>query len=279
MSTICAVDECERPVPDTSFVCPRCGDRLAALLGLVPGILDDLDDVIRRQVRFTDNPGARTTERPLPYNPAASEVRAVLDGTLIFWTTSIGEVRGHRTGTSPLLMADYLERHVPWLRAQASGPEAFDELSAAIRQARRATDRPADRHYLGKCSATCVLSDIEGGGVFVCDADLFARDGDEVATCRACGADYPVADRRRWLLEQADDQLLPARELARAIDGLGVPLTAGMVAGMKRRRRILPHGVTPDGRDLFRVGDVRAVVEANAARRGDVEVIGSPTGG
>lgn len=270
----CSVEGCDRPVPDTSFVCPRCGDRLGQLLDAVPGIGDDLDDVIRRQVRFAESHGGRSQERPLPYNPAASESKAVLVGTLTFWAAAVSEQRGHPMPDVTLAaLGPYLAGSVPWLRAQAAGPDAFDEITTAVRQARSVTDRPAERRYAGPCTAGVPMySPVDGaelGYERECGTDLYAREQGDTVTCPECGTEYPLAERRAWLLEQADDQLLPARELARAIDGLGVPLTAAVVAGLKRRGRIIPHGTTPDGRDLFRVGDVRAVVQANAARRGD----------
>lgn len=266
---LCAVDE-RRPVPDMAFICPDCGSRLTRLLDLVPGILDDLDDVIRRQVRFTTGAGPRSGERPLPYNPAGAESRTVLIGTLTFWAASVAEIRGQ------LLPADhaaYLVGQVDWLRAQATGAEAFDEITTAIVQARRATDRPADRRYAGPCTAGIpVVSTVTGdplGYDRECGADLYARETGDTVTCRECGAEYPLAERRAWLLEQAEDRLLPAAELARAVDGLGVPVTASTIASWKRRKRITVHP-GPHGEDLYRVGDVRELVDANARRRGDV---------
>jgi hypothetical protein len=256
MITLCATD-CGRPIPDTTYVCPSCGDRLQVLLTLVPGILNDLEDVVRRQVRFTTGTSGKTSERPLPYNPAAAESRTVLTGTLTFWAASVAEIRGVDL---PDDLPGFLSAQVGWLRAQATGAEAFDELTSAIVQARRVTDRPADKRYAGPCTAL-----VEAGE---CRTDLYARDTGDSVTCRECGTEYPLTERRAWLLEQAEDRLLPAAEMARAVDGLGVPVSAATIASWKRRGRITVH--PGPGVDLFRVGDVRALVEANARRRGDV---------
>lgn len=295
----CALD-CGRPVPDTSFVCPPCGDRLRAALLRVPdevtepglvvipggrgvrraidggrtvyGIASSLDQVIQRQTyiradRADDATPLTISETPLPYNPAASEVRTVLVGTLTFWAGAITEQRGLQLDDwTPAGMAKFLAAQVDWLRAQAAGPDAIDELGAAVRNAERATDRPADRQYAGPCTAPC-----EDGTDTTCGTDLYAWPGKETMTCPACGTQVPVTERRAWLLEQAQDRLLPVRELVRAIDGLGVELKQKTIESWVQRDRLVSHGTVPlpDGRTAktYRVGDVLDLVREAAARR------------
>lgn len=297
----CTLDTCDRPVPDTCFVCPQCGDRLRAALlrvpdetiepGLVPlprgghrratdggrtiyGIASSLDQVIARRTHTrpdrTDQPGPLTiSETPLPYNPAAAEIRTVLTGTLTYWTAAISEQRGLPVDDwTPAGMATFLAGQIDWLRAQTAGPDAIDELSAAVRAAERATDRPADRQYAGPCTATIPDTD---GLAATCGADLYAHPGTDRVACRVCGTEYPLAERRAWLLEQAEDRLLPVRDLVRAIDGLGVELKQKTIESWVQRDRLVAHGTVPlpDGRTAktYRVGDVLDLVRESAARR------------
>lgn len=267
--TPCAIDTCDRPVPDTCFVCPGCGDRLATLLGEVPGILDDLDDVIARQVRFTTGTTRGTDDAPLPFNPAGSDARYVLASTLRVWARLIAEQRGTApTSWQPAALGPWLAGQVEWLRAQAAGTEAVGELDTAIRQARRVTDRPADRQYAGPCTA--VVPD-EDGLATACGLDLYARPGADTVECRACGTAYPLAGRRAWLLRQAEDVLLTAPDIARAVDGLGVQVSPKTVESWVRRGQLVARGrtVLPDGRSAatYRVGDVLDRVHGAAARR------------
>jgi hypothetical protein len=272
---LCALEGCQRSLDDTAFVCRGCTDRLTRLLEAVPGITRDLDDVIRRQVRYTN--GARvhaTSERVLPFNPAGSESRQVLIGTLIYWATQVAEIRGaelpERWGHQPPKLGPWLANHTGWLRAQSAGPEAFDELTTAITQARRTTDRPPEKRYAGPCTAAVVDEAGLHRPVTECGTDLYARETGDQVTCPACGADYDLHERRAWLLEQAADQLLPARELSRAVDGLGVPINRNTLDSWRRRGRLTSHGHTPDGHDLYRVGDVVTLARAAAQRRGDI---------
>ena len=261
----CALD-CGRPVPDTSYACPQCGDRLADLLRAVPGILDDLDDVIARQVRFTTGGGRfATDERPLPFNPAGSDSRHVLVSTLLVWAQLVSEQRGIvPTSWDPADLGPWLAGHVGWMRAQAAGPEAMAELDAAVRQARRVTDRPVDRQYAGPCTQEIELDGVQRE----CGTDLYARPDRDAIKCPTCGTEVPVAERRAWLLDQAEDILLPANELARAIDGLGIPVTANTVKSWVRRKQLVAYGATPAGAATYRVGDVLALVREAARRRG-----------
>lgn len=262
----CALEGCDRPVPDTAYVCPRCGDRLIPLLNAVPGILDDLDDVIARQVRFTTGGTRSSDERPLPYNPAGSDSRHVLVSTLLVWAQLISEQRGIiPTSWDPAALGPWLAGHVDWMRAQAAGPEAMAELDAAVRQARRTTDRPADRQYAGPCTQEVELHGVVLG---TCGTDLYTRPGRETVTCQHCGTEYPLRERRAWLLDQAEDTLLPAKEISRAVDGLGVPISLDTIKSWVRRKQLAAHGKTPAGVATYRVGDVLTLVREGARRRG-----------
>lgn len=304
----CQNDTCTRPVPDTSFICPGCGARLRAALERIPddvtlpglvrvdaqnpragmrraidggrtvyGIASSLEQAIQRQTRTrqerTEEHGPLTAaETALPYDPAASEVRTVLDGTLTFWAAAISEQRGLDVHDWTIAgLAAFLAGQVEWLRAQTAGADAFDELGSAIRQAERATDRPADRRYAGPC--TTLVEPL-----VACGTDLYAREGRDTVTCPACATEYPLAERRAWLLDLAADRLLPVTELARAVDGLGVPVSRDTVKSWVRREQLVARGHISgwQGRQvaIYRVGDVVALVEAAARRRGALATAG-----
>lgn len=149
------------------------------------------------------------------------------------------------------------------------GAAALDELTAALRNARHAIDAPARRLYAGRCTA---LVPDEDGLAAECGTDLLAAPGSAVVECRACGTPWPLAERRSWLLERAEDMLLPAAEIARAADGLGLRLSVDTLRSWVRRRQLVGRGRVPlsDGRtaEPYRVGDVLDFVHAAAARRG-----------
>ncbi|MEV7962387.1 hypothetical protein [Oerskovia paurometabola] len=261
----CALD-CGREVPDTAYVCPSCGAAAVRLLQSVqdeliegppartiPGLATDLDTAITRETNFGTT-GA-VGETPVLFNTSASEARTVLLSALATWTALIAEQRGLPHPAYLLHdLATFLEHQVTWLRAQPAGAEALDEITAALRNATRAIDRPADRKYAGPCTTAD------------CDGEFIAYDNARLARCRECAAHVELTTRQEQLLTQAHDRLLTAPELEKALGGLGTEVKAKRIHEWCSRGRLTNRG-TPD-RPLYRVGDVRHLAALAAARRG-----------
>jgi len=276
----CQAGVCGRAVPPGMLVCGRCADRLFLDLAGVPGLAHALDAAHAKALRFGASrprpPASRPAseaqeEAPLPFDPRASVAIAVLFDTLEAWVDRIAAERGidrpprelYRPMDAWAVLGAWLCAHVSWLRSSPLGPEAVVKLRAAVRAACSVVDRPPDLAYAGPCRASVVDAD----GLHVeCGADLYARPGEPQVTCRACGAAYPLSEQRQWLLAQVEDMLLPATELARAIDGLGVEVTPTAIRKWKQRGRLAPHGHNVRGHPLYRVGDVLDVVKGVAAR-------------
>ena len=289
-SQTCTVPDCGRDTGDQAYVCPQCGDRLVRLLALmpdqhgpraivpihhprhpggtrqtgdtptVPGLATALEDATPRQsvgigiVPADEANGLPDETGPvhLPYGYRASEARTDLLTTLRATVADIAHRRGlYRPRGDLVSLAAWSTRHVQWLRQQPDGGDIIGDLVAALTRALRAVDRPADRRYAGPCTATTTDAD---GLAIDCPGELYARHGAPDIECPDCGAVYDVESRRAWLLDQANDRLLPATELARAVDGLGVPVTPSMIRNWRARGRILNRGT--DTAPLYRVGDV-----------------------
>jgi hypothetical protein len=109
----------------------------------------------------------------------------------------------------------------------------------------RTVDKPLQHVYAGPCDE--------------CGVDLYAHPKASSVSCRNCARDYDIDSRRKWMLTKAEDQLLTATEMSRALPGLlQQALTASMIRGLAHRGRLTqhpPHHTRP--RDpLYRVGDV-----------------------
>lgn len=110
------------------------------------------------------------------------------------------------------------------------------------------------------------------GGALRCREDLWVPAGTAAGTvrCPACRAQVDVESRRTWLLQQVEDMLLPATELARAIDGLGVEMTPERLRKWAERGRLSERGrrlIGGRALPVYRVGDVLDLVNADAARK------------
>lgn len=284
----CRVRRCANTTPPGMVVCGDCADSLVRDLLIVPGLALALESAHTKSLRFGASTPSRAPvpssqdqeESPLPFNPKASETSALLLDTLTRWADLVAHQRGYfrPLNTVPVL-ARWLAQQVVWLRSAEIGPEAVQRIRAVIRRSLHVVDRPADRLYAGPCDATVEVEvpptttepapDAAQQPTTVsvpCGADLYAEAGDLAATCTSCGKVFPLAERRKWLLGEAEDMLLPATELARAIDGLGADVTPHMIRVWKDRGRLVPHGSTSTGRPLYRVGDVMDLVNAAALR-------------
>lgn len=123
---------------------------LVDLLDQVPGLCEDLAITTCRQDRLTPKApmgsGKGDDTQPLPYNPNASDAAQHLHWQIAIWAREVCESRGidyDGADTTPGV-ARWLSRHVVSLAMTEGAERAPAEIEAAIRNARRATDRPAD---------------------------------------------------------------------------------------------------------------------------------------
>lgn len=278
----CYLPWCRETVPPGMLVCGQCTDALALRLLMLPTLALALEEAHRKALRFSvgrpgrlhGRPGEDFEEEsPVPFNPRASEVLEQLVTALAQWADLIAAERGlFRPSNTAAALGPWLARQVSWLRSWPRGPEAVELMTAAIGAAERIVDRPPDLRYAGPCGTTVTDDD---GLATECVEDVYAQPGQPVGVCRGCGARWPMAERRSWLLSQVEDMLLPATELARAIDGLGVYVTPSMIRNWQARGHLVQHGscyaTIQDGRrrevPLYRVGDVLDKVNADRIRR------------
>lgn len=262
---------CGAPTGDSAYLCITDTDELRRNLGDVTAIVDDLDFALTRQSVFSDKLG-RSNGQPLPFDLRASEAAWVLRNTLAGWARLVAEERGLDgpqsnaaaiTGRSvggwtpsPSLTAQiaaWLLGQVEWIRHHPAADEAFDEIRSAVREARRVTDRPADRWYAGPCQ--------------LCRTDLYVKAGKRDVACPECEATYDVAERREWLRAAVEDVLATTTEISRALTTLDVPITASSIRGYVHRKRLEVKAIDQGGSPLYRVGDVLDLIAGEKARR------------
>lgn len=275
-----AENTCPCGAPTDAYACTTCAGRARQLLAtihdvvipgpteqrngatvqtgpdqIVPGLATDLDVAITRAARFNTPTGTRgSSETPLPFNATASEAKDVLRHTLAIWAGHTANTLAEAHPAYTLYgLAEYLETRLDWITHQPAGPDALDEITAAVRNANRAVDRPADRAYAGPCD------------VDQCDGELFAYDGSTIAKCTTCRTQTALADRQDELLTRAHDLLLGATGLARLLASLGHHVAAGTIRVWADRGRLTPRP-GPSG-PVYQVGDVLVLIARAENRR------------
>lgn len=266
---------CDKPVRDQATICHRCATRLERDLGDVPAVAADLEAVLARQTRTGDTLGRPSAETPVPYHGRASEVLGTLRAVLVGWVRDLHRDRDREgpacracrhascralratewpADTLPA-MAGWLLDRGPALRRHPAADDLAAEVHDAMAAALVVADRPPERLYAGPC---------DGDG---CPGSVYGDLGSPTVACDACGAEYDTEARRRWLLAAAEDQLAPASQLARALTALDRPVTVERIWQWASRGRLAAHGVDLRGRPTYRVGDVRTLLDADAARQ------------
>ena len=230
--TTCA---CGRPSGDDAYTCTHCANTArTALRTIVDGLDADLTVTLAKQgTRPTTHGGGhgKKSEAPLPIDLRAAEARTILTGTLRAWVTRIRQDMPKTTpprDTMPA-MANWLLPLTGWLRHAPYGPQALDEITAAVAQAVRVVDVPEERVGVGRCPR--------------CSSPVYAPASRLVAYCRTEDCDGTV-DVQQWqqsLQDLAWSHEAGATEIAAfATKHLGMKLAASTIRSWATRGRITP---------------------------------------
>lgn len=271
MKPTCEV--CGQPVGDQARLCRRCSDLLARDLGDVPALVDELEVSRTRQSRGArDGSGLinRSEDRPLPWDERASEASAVLRSTLVAWVRVVCEERGVRPPVDDLAaMSGFLLRHHEWLRHHVSAAKCADDVGVAVRFCRVRIDRrpKPDLTWIGPCRVEHDGCEDDDRGAFCCVVEVYAALDATRVLCAVCGAEHEVASRQAWLLDEARDQLATAAVIAPALSRLGWNLSDSTIRSWVGRSRLVAHGLDHRGNQMFRVGDVLDLLQAEALRQ------------
>lgn len=265
--------------PTDLYGCRVCVDKVAERLGDVPALVADLDTTLTRQARMTAHSG-RSRETPLVYHEGASEARTVLSVVVVSWAVLVAKhlgatldltVRpvartwsGRAVTPTPapdrtVLAARWLVRHMKDLARHEQWPSLEREVTVAVRDARRAIDRPSDRVYAGPCDGNgTVHVDLRGEP---CGLDLLADPDWVTIRCHTCSNEYDITLRRDQMLEEIRAYFWPTRDVARLCRMLGVKVTEERIWQWKHRGKLLPRGWTEEAkpRPLYSVDDVITV--------------------
>lgn len=269
--TLCAVDRCDRPAGD-AFVCRPCAADTLGQLVSVAWLTDQLAITLARLDRIgaASETATPSTDGPSPLHYPAVQALSTLLHTLKPWSLSVAE----RVGVNPP------DRDDPWTHARALAtlldrarymPDAgqlVDEVTYAVREARKVIDRPPPLFYAGPC---------ECGRDLYCRADDRGRPVATIIRCQACRAQYDTTQRRAWLLDLVEDRIATVTEIARALPAVyGHPIRLNTLRVWITRGRLIPRGWLHNGRvypkpqaerdrPLCRIGDVLDLVGQQTA--------------
>jgi hypothetical protein len=143
MTAVCPV--CSRPQVD-GLVCHACCSTLEYELRDVPAVVAELDVTLAKQARMEGGKAGLASERN-GYHQGASLAADYLQNTLTTWARDVADdiVVIDVTAPASVVAASALLMRVDRIRRHPAAAELHDEVCSAIRQARAAADRPANR--------------------------------------------------------------------------------------------------------------------------------------
>lgn len=232
-----------------------------------------------------------------PFAWDASNVAWTARNTLAAWAVTATLAL---PGIGAVVAARVLLSSLPGLVDRDDAGQLHDEITGLHRDVLEAIDRQQPDLYAGLCDAPDVrvhaetphgpsCSDLpgcrhvtcaavrafrEGRAPLVltpfvsrCGAKLYGRLGRETIMCRACGAEYSIADRRRQMLDDLEENLAPVRQVAEALSELERQVTVKQIDGWRERGMITTYGCDSTGRNLVKVAEVRAHLAVVAERK------------
>ncbi len=265
MSETTTVCRCGRPTRDHAYACETCGDELARALGDCSWLDEQMEVTITRQQGIDyrrlggGKGGKKDAERPLPGNWTASEARTHLRALLVSWVLFCNAESVRSSDPANGLPTDAIVPMSRWLLWRVDGlmlndiaPEVVDEIVSAVAHCHRLIDKHPERQYLGPCSA-CP------------EGRLYSRPSASVAICQSCDATVNAEVVRKHLLEELDDRLCTAAEIARLSTYLGLKADREQVRkrinAWHKRGRISSESMFDE--PAFRFGDVYAMLAAS----------------
>lgn len=321
----CDDDDCAGCLPRTAHeghTCDACISRTASRLGTIAELAPDAALVAAGLVRRGDGHASGKPESRSPLNDAATDDLDEVRNALTTIARDIAETRGLQTPSAPqggrgavetiAVTANWLSGHLGWIRHAADdqgGPYAvtvFAEIGECASKMRAIVNGPSARRFMGPCGITlCSLCGqveenhvCEGDiPVWICEGDVYARDGARTGTCRTCGHRVATDERRAWLDDEVRQHAYRAAHIADAYGlsadtirswalrgklrsywrteaGLTIewvdPVLDDTLTGEAMRKRLgdISDEIQARGGRLHYVGDVLDLAAAVAARRG-----------
>jgi hypothetical protein len=245
---------CGKPVNGT-VICRTCVVGLETSLVTIATMAPDLDVALAKQAQFGGTPGGRQTEAPLPFDAAVSETASVVRSTLAAWCDELWDTDFTRPARDLAPMALWLLARLARIAVHDEAGDCCDQIGDAAAQAWRAVDRPPERRYAGPCG--------------ICHRPMYVKPGRAVVTCREHEPPWTgaVNERREWMLGEAAAARAHAAAAVRILAVLEIRISAVQITRWAKAGRLTGHGTSPDGRTLYRIGDLIAL----AATRGREE--------
>lgn len=254
-ATVCGRKTCDRPT-DGFFICHACAEDLSHTMESVAWMLNELDQVISLQTRYTTGEQIGSGESA-PIDFVAADTRRRLTVALGTAAAEICKANGWGIAVnwhdpkSAQQAASWIHWRISAVRLFPEAGRIADEILTAYAAAVYVIDRPVSRQYLGDCET--LLPKPKNP----CPGRVYGREWRTWAQCEICGLKWESALLREYLISSLRDRLCTAAEIA----DLGAYLNLSLTRDQTRKRLnqwhkrgTLPNSGQRDGHPVFRFG-------------------------
>lgn len=258
----CTGTDCDVDLSAGLTLCHQHTTWLETDLKAVPDVWADLRVTAERRDAGADSLGTSgpTGSKP-PANLDALDRRQTLRVILTGWASQLPGLRPTKDndGFLPVRMSTWLLHQVQEIRTMDWAGDLQRELREAITNARKATDRSADRISLGQCGRP--TEELEP-----CEGQLTAIAGATNARCRSCGAVANVHDQQAWLISEAWHVAAPLPHIIRALRTMQIYISPKDAENWVARGKLIAC-VAEDGSKTYQLRQAHAVHTVMAAKR------------
>ena len=196
---------CTIRTSDGIHLCPGCRDKLTDNLRRVESTVEAIWTSAARQNVGTGSVGTSGHAAPAdPSNSRAYDTGRTLNVILTGWARALGHTQPHAVKAANVLLL-----HIQEVREQDWAPVLHQELSEALTDCDRATDRAAPRIFAGICPT------VEDGQE--CGTPVYTPEGKTDARCQTCGSTWDLTDWRERAINAAGHHTGTAAELSRIL--------------------------------------------------------------
>ena len=228
----------DRPRDGDTYLCQSCADDFHAHIAELPTLAKELETELVRDTQKGSPQHGRSTELPLPFSPAASD----LLHELRFWAvTTLEQFTPRDVRLEPRweALSALLAAREAWIVKFPTAGDVVRSLASLRAEARQLIDVPPERIYLGECDCGAPIRPTRDAAIWRCPTIT-------------CGANWNTQELIDYRNGVAQDHLVTYAEAKLLLPQLKKSTFWAWVD----RKRIFPRSTNDAGAKLFRYGEI-----------------------
>jgi hypothetical protein len=210
---------------------------------------DEVQTTHVRQAKLAkDRVGGKSATTPLPWHEAASRASDLIHNTVHTWAIELDYVADYHIQPSRVkLTLEWMIRNVHAFARLENAGQPYRAFRGVMEHAMVTIDHPVDKIFIGRCD----WENPDG-----CEVELFALPNEGDVECWLCHKSLPVAPRREYMLEAAENHVGHSSTLSRLLGHMGFDIPSSTIRHYAQHRNLTVMSIDSAGRPEYRLGEV-----------------------